>query len=132
MEAVAELYQVPQEHLDFQATIRQIAQERVAPRAAEIDELAEYPQDIRELFAEHDLLGLPFETEHGGTGTGTLMLNMAVEEISKVCASSALILMIVGIVGLVFSLLWMLVYADRGRGHTVVRERPRERDPYDR
>jgi hypothetical protein len=43
-----------------------------------------------------------------------------------------LILMIVGIVGLVFSLLWMLVYADRGRGHTVVRERPRERDPYDR
>ena len=43
-----------------------------------------------------------------------------------------LILMIVGIVGLVFSLLWMLVYADRGRGHAVVRERPRERDPYDR
>jgi len=87
-------YSLPQEFLDFRETIRQIAQERVAPRAAEIDEKAEYPQDIRELFAEHDLLGLPFETEHGGTGTGTLMLNIAVEEIAAACASSALILMV--------------------------------------
>jgi alkylation response protein AidB-like acyl-CoA dehydrogenase len=94
MEAVAELYEVPREHLDFRDTIRQICQERVAPRAAEIDERAEYPRDIRELLADHDVLGLPFEEEHGGTGTGTLMLNMAVEEIAKVCASSALILMI--------------------------------------
>jgi alkylation response protein AidB-like acyl-CoA dehydrogenase len=94
MEAVAELYEVPREHLEFRDTIRQICQERVAPRAAEIDEQAEYPHDVRELFAEHDILGLPFEAEHGGTGTGTLMLNMAVEEIAKVCASSALILMI--------------------------------------
>ena len=39
-------------------------------------------------------MGLPFSTEHGGTGTGTLMLNMAVEEVAKACASSALILMI--------------------------------------
>jgi alkylation response protein AidB-like acyl-CoA dehydrogenase len=87
-------YSIPQEFLDFRETIRQIAREQVAPRAAEIDEKAEYPQDIRELFAEHDLLGLPFETEHGGTGTGTLMLNIAVEEIAAACASSALILMI--------------------------------------
>ena len=94
MEAVADVYTIPQEHLDLRDTIRQIAQERVAPRAAEIDENAEYPRDIRELFAEHDLFGLPFETEYGGTGTGALMLNMAIEEISKVCASSALMLMV--------------------------------------
>src|SRR5436190_1854683 len=94
MEALADVYTVPQGHLDFRDTIRQIAQERVAPRAAEIDEKAEYPRDIRELFAEHDLFGLPFDTDHGGTGTGALMLNMAIEEISKVCASSALMLMV--------------------------------------
>src|ERR1700730_10273594 len=94
MEALADVYTIPQEHLDFRDTIRQIAQERVAPRAAEIDEKAEYPQDIREFFAEHDLFGLPFETEYGGTGTGALMLNMAIEEIAKVCASSALMLMV--------------------------------------
>ena len=94
MSALAELYTIPREHLDFRDTIRQIARERIAPRAAEIDEKAEYPHDLRRLLAEHDVLALPFETEHGGTGTGTLMLNMAVEEIAKACASTALILMI--------------------------------------
>src|ERR1700752_2341467 len=94
MSALADLYTIPQEHLDFRDTIRQIARERIAPRAAEIDEKAEYPHDLRRLLAEQDILGLPFEIEHGGTGTGTLMLNIAVEEIAKACASTALILMI--------------------------------------
>jgi alkylation response protein AidB-like acyl-CoA dehydrogenase len=92
--ALADLYTLPQDYLDFRDTIRRISQERIAPRAAEIDERAEYPHDLRELLAEHDVLGLPFDTEHGGTGTGTLMLNMAIEEIAKACASTALILMI--------------------------------------
>jgi alkylation response protein AidB-like acyl-CoA dehydrogenase len=87
-------YSIPQDHLDFRDTIRQIAQERIAPRAAEIDETGEYPWDIRTLLAENDILALPFEEEFGGTGTGTLMLQMAVEEIAKACASSALILMV--------------------------------------
>ena len=94
MSAVSELYAVPQEYLDFRDTIREIATERIAPRAAQIDEDAEYPHDLRELLAEHDILGLPFETEYGGTGTGALMLNIAVEEIAKACASTALILMV--------------------------------------
>src|SRR3979411_3323341 len=94
MSALADLYTIPQEYLDFRDTIRQIARERIAPRAAEIDEKAEYPHDLRRLLAEQDVLGLPFETEHGGTGTGTLMLNMAIEEIAKASASKALILMI--------------------------------------
>src|ERR1700757_800061 len=94
MSAIADLYTIPQEYLDFRDTIREIAQQRIAPRAAEIDEQAEYPHDLRRLLAEQDILGLPFEVEHGGTGTGTLMLNMAVEEISKACASTALILML--------------------------------------
>src|ERR1044072_6211636 len=87
-------YAIPQECEDFRETIRKMVIERVAPRAQEIDEKAEYPQDIRELFASHDLMGLPFDERHGGTGTGTLMLNIAVGEIAKACASSALILMI--------------------------------------
>ncbi len=94
MSALSDLYTVPQEYLDFRNTIREIATERIAPRAAEIDETAEYPHDLRALLAEQDILGLPFETEHGGTGTGTLMLNIAIEEIAKACASTALILMI--------------------------------------
>ena len=89
-----DLYDLPPEFTEFRDAIRQIAQERVAPRAAEIDAKAEYPWDLRRLFAEHDLLGLPFSEEHGGTGTGALMLNIAVEEIARACASSALMLMI--------------------------------------
>ncbi|HZU61527.1 MAG TPA: acyl-CoA dehydrogenase family protein [Solirubrobacteraceae bacterium] len=94
MSVVADLYTIPREYLDFRETIRQIAQEKIAPRAAEIDERAEYPHDLRAVLAEHDVLGLPFETEYGGTGTGALMLNMAVEEIAKACASTALIVMV--------------------------------------
>src|SRR5437764_10420993 len=94
MSALAELYTIPQEHLDFRETIRRIAQERIAPRAAEIGGRAEYPHDLRALLSEHDVLGLPFDLEYGGTGTGALMLNMAIEEIAKACASTALILMV--------------------------------------
>jgi alkylation response protein AidB-like acyl-CoA dehydrogenase len=93
-QTLGDVYELPQEHKEFRDTIRQIVRERVAPRAAEIDAKAEYPWDIRKLFAEQDILGLPFDTEYGGTGTGTLMLQIAVEEIAKACASSALILMV--------------------------------------
>ena len=87
-------YALTEEQIDFRDTIRQIVSERVAPRAAEIDAKAEYPWDLRKLFAEQDLLGLPFPVEYGGTGTGTLMLNVAIEEVARACASTALILMI--------------------------------------
>ncbi|HEX8067634.1 MAG TPA: acyl-CoA dehydrogenase family protein [Thermoleophilaceae bacterium] len=87
-------YEVPQEHRDFLDGIREIVQGRIAPRAADVDRENEYPWDVRELLAEHDVLALPFAEEHGGTGTGTLMLQMAVEEIAKASAACALILMI--------------------------------------
>ena len=89
-----DLYSLPQEHLDFRETIRALATDRVAPRAADIDREDEYPWDLRELLAEHDVLALPFDEEYGGTGTGTLMLQMAVEELAKASAAVALILMI--------------------------------------
>jgi alkylation response protein AidB-like acyl-CoA dehydrogenase len=88
------VYAVPEHLVDFRDTIRRMVEERVAPRAAEIDAKSEYPWDIRRLFAEHDLLALPFAEDYGGTGTGTLMLQIAVEEVARACASSALILMI--------------------------------------
>jgi alkylation response protein AidB-like acyl-CoA dehydrogenase len=92
--ALTDIYDLPQEYKDFRDTIRQIVDEKVRPRAAEIDAKGEYPHDIRKLFAEQDILALPFDAQYGGTGTGTLMLQIAVEEIAKACASSALILMI--------------------------------------
>jgi alkylation response protein AidB-like acyl-CoA dehydrogenase len=93
-QTLAEVYDLPQEHKDFRATIRQLAQERIAPRAAEIDATDEYPWDIRRLLSEQDVLALPFAEEHGGTGTGTLMLQVAVEELARASAACALILMV--------------------------------------
>jgi acyl-CoA dehydrogenase len=89
-----DVYAIPPELEDFRDLVRRIATEQVAPRAAEIDATDEYPWDIRRLLAEQDILGLPFAEEHGGTGTGTLMVQMAVEELAKASAAVALILMV--------------------------------------
>jgi len=80
------------EQREIRDLVRDLARERVAPRAAEIDKSAEFPWDLVELMREHDLLGLPFEEQYGGTGTGALMVLVAIEELSKVCATTGLIL----------------------------------------
>jgi alkylation response protein AidB-like acyl-CoA dehydrogenase len=80
------------EQREIRDLVRDLARERVAPRAAEIDKSAEFPWDMVELMREHDLLGLPFGEEYGGTGTGALMVLVAIEELSKVCATTGLIL----------------------------------------
>ncbi|HUK93938.1 MAG TPA: acyl-CoA dehydrogenase family protein [Gaiellaceae bacterium] len=80
------------EQREIRDLVRELARERVAPRAAEIDKAAEFPWDMVELMREHDLLGLPFEERYGGTGTGALMVLVAIEELSKVCATTGLIL----------------------------------------
>jgi alkylation response protein AidB-like acyl-CoA dehydrogenase len=69
-----------------------LADERVAPRAAEIDRTGEFPQDLRELLAQQDILALPFPEEHGGLGGELLSVCLAVEQLSRACATTGLIL----------------------------------------
>jgi alkylation response protein AidB-like acyl-CoA dehydrogenase len=71
--------------------VRELVAEKVAPRAAEIDETGEFPADIKELFAQNDLLGIPIPTEYGGLGGTFLTYVKVVEEIAKACASCSLI-----------------------------------------
>jgi alkylation response protein AidB-like acyl-CoA dehydrogenase len=80
------------EQREIRDLVRQLARERIAPRAAEIDESHEFPWDVVELYRENDLFGLFYDEEHGGLGTGTLLALVAIEEVSKVCATSGLIL----------------------------------------
>jgi alkylation response protein AidB-like acyl-CoA dehydrogenase len=80
------------EQRELRDLVRQLARERIAPRAAEIDLSHEFPWDVVELFRDHELFGLFFSEEYGGTGTGTLLSLIAIEEVSKVCATSGLIL----------------------------------------
>jgi alkylation response protein AidB-like acyl-CoA dehydrogenase len=80
------------EQRELRGLVRSLARDRIAPRAAEIDERHEFPWDVVELFREHGLYGLLFDEEWGGTGTGALLALIAIEEISKVCATSGLLL----------------------------------------
>jgi alkylation response protein AidB-like acyl-CoA dehydrogenase len=84
--------QLTGEQRELRDLVRTIARERIAPRAAEIDESHEFPWDVVELFRENDIFGLFFDERHGGLGTGTLLALIAIEEVSKVCATSGLIL----------------------------------------
>jgi alkylation response protein AidB-like acyl-CoA dehydrogenase len=80
------------EQREIRDLVRTLARERIAPRAAEIDASGEFPWDMVELLREHEILGLPFEERFGGTGTGTLLVLVAIEEISKACATTGLVL----------------------------------------
>ncbi len=80
------------EQLAIRDTVRELVQGRVAPRAAEIDEKAEYPADLEKLFAENGILAIPFPEEYGGISGSSVTICMAVEEIAKACTSSSLIL----------------------------------------
>jgi alkylation response protein AidB-like acyl-CoA dehydrogenase len=74
------------------AVVRDLVRDKVQPRAAEIDATSEFPWDIQRLFAQNDLLGIPLPAEYGGLGGTFLTYVKVVEEVSKACASSALII----------------------------------------
>ena len=80
------------EQREIRELVRTLTRERIAPRAAEIDSSAEFPWDMVELLREHQIFGLAFEERHGGADAGPLMLLVAVEEISRACATTGLIL----------------------------------------
>jgi alkylation response protein AidB-like acyl-CoA dehydrogenase len=81
-----------EEQREIRELVRTIARERVAPRAAEIDKSGEFPWDIVEIFRENDLFGIMFDEEYGGIGESSLMTFVTIEELSKVCATSGLII----------------------------------------
>lgn len=79
---------------ELQATVRRIAQDRVAPRAREIDLTEEYPQDLFDLFVETGLTGLCIPEAYGGSGAGILGLAIAIEEVAKYSNAAALMLLL--------------------------------------
>ena len=85
-------YDLTEEQKMFQQSIREFAKNVVEPRAMEIDETGEFPWDMVKKLNENEILGLPFEEQYGGQGADLLTLCIGVEELSKVCANTALIL----------------------------------------
>jgi len=80
------------DQLAIRDTIRELVQDKVVPRAAEIDQKMEYPRDIARLFAENGILGIPFPEEYGGVSGASVSICMGVEEIAKGDATCSLLL----------------------------------------
>jgi alkylation response protein AidB-like acyl-CoA dehydrogenase len=85
-------FEFSEEQLAIRDTIHELVQDKVAPRAAEIDEREEYPRDVEQLFAENGVLAIPIPEQYGGISGSSVTICMAMEEIAKACASSSLIL----------------------------------------
>ena len=85
-------YRLTAEQILLRDTIRQLADEWIAPRAAEIDRSGEFPADIVELLASHEVLALPFPEAYGGVGADLLTQCLAIEQIARACTTSSLIL----------------------------------------
>ena len=79
-----------EEQLALQEMIREFAREEIEPIAAKIDKEGTFPLETFEKLGELGLLGIPFPEEYGGAGGDMMMLILAIEEIARVCASTAL------------------------------------------
>jgi alkylation response protein AidB-like acyl-CoA dehydrogenase len=74
-------------------TARQLARDRIAPRARDVDERAEFPDDNVAALAELGFFGLALPETYGGAGATTLSYLLAVEELARACAATSLIYM---------------------------------------
>ena len=84
-------YRPTADHDELRSVVRQLAEEKIAPRAAEIDERAEFPWDLKELLAKQDLLGTCFPARFGGTELDEVAQCILAEEVARVDATTSLI-----------------------------------------
>ncbi len=75
----------------FLQMIREFAEKEVKPLAAEIDETERFPKETVEKMAKLGIMGIPFPAEYGGAGGDNIMYSMAVEELSRVCGTTGVI-----------------------------------------
>ena len=79
-------------------SVRELVRDKVAPRAWQIDQDREYPEDVFAAFRDQGLFALAMPENEGGTGAGTMGLAIAVEEVARACASSAQMLILSALV----------------------------------
>jgi alkylation response protein AidB-like acyl-CoA dehydrogenase len=86
-----DVYRLPEEHRELQQAVRALAQAKIAPRAAEIDEKGEFPWDVYEALAASGFHAIHIPEEYGGSGGDNLASCIVIEEVARVCGSSSLI-----------------------------------------
>jgi alkylation response protein AidB-like acyl-CoA dehydrogenase len=86
-----DLYQLPEEHRALRAAVRELADDKIAPRAAEIDETAQFPHDVYDALVRAGFHAVHIPEEYGGAGADAIATNIVIEEVARACASSSLI-----------------------------------------
>ena len=91
MDASFDTYRLAEEHTMLRESVRQLAEDKIAPRAAEIDETGEFPWDVYEALRKADLHAVHIPEEYGGAGADSIATAIVIEEVARVCAASSLI-----------------------------------------
>lgn len=84
-------FSLSKKELLFEQMIREFAEKEIKPLAAEIDEQERFPIESVEKMGALGIMGIPFPIEYGGAGGDNILYSMAVEELSKVCATTGVI-----------------------------------------
>jgi len=86
-----DLYRPREEHDLLREAIRALAVDKIAPRAAEIDESHEFPHDVLAALTASDFHAIHVPEQYGGAGGDALAACIVIEEVARACASSSLI-----------------------------------------
>jgi alkylation response protein AidB-like acyl-CoA dehydrogenase len=84
-------FDLPDEHKALRASVRALADDKIAPRAAEVDQSAEFPWDVYEALAKADLTAVHIPEAYGGAGADAIAAAIVIEEVARACAASSLI-----------------------------------------
>jgi alkylation response protein AidB-like acyl-CoA dehydrogenase len=84
-------FALTEEHEALRASVRELAEDKIAPRAAEVDESAEFPWDVHEALAKAELTAIHVPEEYGGAGADAIATTIVIEEVARACVSSSLI-----------------------------------------
>ena len=86
-----DLYQLSEEHEAVREAVRALAEDKIAPYAAEVDEQSRYPQEAHDALVASDFFAPHVPEEYDGVGADALATCIVIEEVARVCASSSLI-----------------------------------------
>ena len=86
-----DLYSMPDDYVMLRQTVREIAEEQIAPHAHDVDEHGRFPKEALDALRAADLVAAHIPEEYGGAGADALATVIIIEEVSRVCMSSSLI-----------------------------------------
>ena len=91
MNPAFDTFTLPEEHQLLRKTVRQLADDKIAPRAAEIDETGEFPRDVLDTLVAAELHAVHVPEQYGGIGADAIASAIVIEEVARACCASSLI-----------------------------------------